>query len=317
MFKNLRVVAEGLRFPEGPVALPDGDVLLVEMERQTLTRVHPDGTTTVVAQTGGSPNGAAMGPDGRVYLCNSGGYEYHEAPDGLLMAGYQPDDYSGGKIQAVDLETGEVEDLYTECDGNPLRGPNDLVFDAHGGIWFTDYGKTRPRDMDHGGVYYAKADGTLIKEVLYPLMHPNGIGLSPDGSQLIFAETQRARIYRLDIKSPGTVDSGDLGQLVPVDTSFLLGAVRSLSLFDSLAVDAEGNVLVGTLSENPGITEFDGRSGDCLHHVLEGDLYDPLVTNICFGGPDLRTAYITSSGYGRLLVCDWPRPGAPLHYLNI
>lgn len=310
------MVAAGLRFPEGPVALPDGDVLVVEMARQTVTRVHPDGTTTVVAQTGGSPNGAAIGPDGRVYVCNSGGFQFHQAPDGLLTAGYQPDDYAGGKIQAVDLKTGAVEDIYTECDGNPLRGPNDLVFDAHGGIWFTDYGKIRLREMDHGGVYYATADGSSITEVLYPMMQPNGIGLSPDGGHLIVAETQRARVYRFNITGPATIDPRGADELIPLDTSFLLGAARPLSLLDSLAVDCEGNVLVGTLSQNPGVTEFDGRTGEYVQHVLDADLYDPLVTNVCFGGPNLTTAYITCSGYGRLLACDWPRSGARLNFLN-
>ena len=60
----LREIATGLKFPEGPVALPDGDVLLVEIQRGTLSRVRPDGRVTVVAHTGGGPNGAAIGPDG-------------------------------------------------------------------------------------------------------------------------------------------------------------------------------------------------------------------------------------------------------------
>ena len=56
----------------------------------------------------------------------------------------QPVDYSGGRIEGVDLTTGEVEVLYKECDGIPLKGPNDIVFDRQGGFWFTDHGKTRP-----------------------------------------------------------------------------------------------------------------------------------------------------------------------------
>ena len=69
----MEIVTEGLRFPEGPIAMPDGSVILVEIEAQQLTRVLPDGTKEVVAKTGGGPNGAAMGPDGKIYVCNNGG----------------------------------------------------------------------------------------------------------------------------------------------------------------------------------------------------------------------------------------------------
>ena len=57
--------------------------------------------------------------------------------------GEQPRDYSGGRIERVDLVSGAVTTLYTQCEGQPLRGPNDIVFDQTGGFWFTDHGKTR------------------------------------------------------------------------------------------------------------------------------------------------------------------------------
>ena len=151
-------VASGLRFPEGPIALDDGSVLLVEIERRTLSRVSPDGAVDVVAECGGGPNGAAFGPDGKVYVANNGGFEWHEVGGGILLPGNQPDDYIGGRIQRVDVKTGRVDDLYTACDGHPLRGPNDIVFDATGGFWFTDHGKIRERERDRGGLYYARPD---------------------------------------------------------------------------------------------------------------------------------------------------------------
>ena len=83
-------VARGLQFPEGPVALADGSVLVVEIRRGTLSRVAPDGTVTVVAETGGGPNGAAIGPDGAVYVCNNGGFAWHDRPDGIVAPGHQP-----------------------------------------------------------------------------------------------------------------------------------------------------------------------------------------------------------------------------------
>lgn len=155
---ELRTIAEGLRFPEGPVALADGSVLVVEIRRGTLSRVAPDGAISVVADCGGGPNGAAIGPDGAVYVCDNGGFRWHDR-DGLSVPGGQPDDYSGGRLQRVTLD-GEVTDVRTEVDGRPLRGPNDLVFDADGGCYFTDFGKTRAREMDLGGLYYALPDGS-------------------------------------------------------------------------------------------------------------------------------------------------------------
>jgi gluconolactonase len=303
----LREIATGLRFPEGPVAMPDGSVVLVEIEAQRLTRVLPDGTTRVIAVTGGGPNGAAIGPDGACYICNNGGFRWHEEK-GVLRPMLQAEDYSGGRIERVDLVTGAVTVLYTEVGGNKLRGPNDIVFDGAGGFWFTDLGKTRARDWDRGGVYYAKADGSLIKEVIFPLVTPNGIGLSPDGDRLYVAETVTGRLWAFDIVAPGEIKR----QPFPSPNGgTLVAGLPGYQLFDSLAVDAEGNICVATLF-NGGITII-SPDGARIEHMA---MPDRLTTNICFGGPDLRTAYITLSGSGRLVAMPWPRPGLPLHYLN-
>jgi gluconolactonase len=303
---EIREITTGLSFPEGPVAMPDGSVLLTEIRRGTLTRVAPDGRKTVVAETGGGPNGLAIGPDGFAYVCNNGGFEWHDA-GGLVIPGEQPHDYIGGRIQRVDLATGKVEDLYTECDGRPLRGPNDIVFDRNGGFWFTDLGKTRRRERDRTGVFYARPDGSSIREVLFPLDGgPNGIGLSPDQKKLYVAETFTGRLWAWDIASPGEIPVPDL----PLGNGgTLLVGLPGMQLFDSLAVDAAGNVCVATLV-NGGITVV-SPDGSSVAHVPMPDI---MTTNICFGGPDLRTAYVTLSGTGRLVAFDWPRPGLKLSY---
>ncbi|HXJ34461.1 MAG TPA: SMP-30/gluconolactonase/LRE family protein [Candidatus Eisenbacteria bacterium] len=300
----MRTITTGLQFPEGPIAMPDGSVVLVEIKRGTLSRVAPDGRITVVAETGGGPNGAAIGPDGACYVCNNGGFEWHDL-GGLLIPGNQPADYIGGRIQRVDLSTGKVRDLYTACDGRPLRGPNDLVFDRHGGFWFTDHGKTRERDRDRTGLFYARADGSLVREVVFPLDAPNGVGLSPDGAKLYAAETYTGRVWMWDVVGPGELAMNPLG---PGGGALLCG-LPGYQLFDSLAVDSAGNVCVATLV-NGGITVI-APSGEVLEHVATGD---PLTTNICFGGADLRTAFITCSGTGQLVAIDWPRPGLRLAY---
>jgi gluconolactonase len=300
----MRTIATGLQFPEGPIAMPDGSVLLVEIRRGTLSRVTPDGKVTVVAETGGGPNGAAIGPDGACYVCNNGGFEWHDM-GGLMVPGNQPADYGGGRIERVDLETGKVTLLYRECDGRALRGPNDLVFDNHGGFWFTDHGKLRERDRDRTGVYYAKPDGSLIREVIFPLDAPNGIGLSPDGTRLYVAETHTGRVWQWDVVGPGELALG----YGPHGGALLCG-LPGFQLFDSLAVDGDGNVCVATLVTGA-ITAI-APNGDVLEQVSTGDL---MTTNVCFGGPDLKTAYVTCSGTGQLVALDWPRPGLRLCYV--
>ncbi len=303
----ITIVAEGLRFPEGPIAMDDGSVILVEIARGTLSRVLPNGTVEVVADLGGGPNGAAIGPDGKCYVCNNGGFIWHER-NGRLYPGEQPPDYSGGRIERVDLETGAVEVIYDACDGKPLRGPNDLVFDADGGFWFTDHGKTAPRQRDRTGVFYARCDGNHIEEKLFPLEGPNGIGLAPAEDALYVAETLTGRLWEWRLSGPGTIvqerrDRPDGGRLLPAPPGYLL--------YDSLAVDGAGRICVATIVQG-GISIIDPVAGTAEHLSLP----DPLTTNICFGGPGLRTAFATLSSTGQLVSFPWSGPGLPLNFLN-
>jgi gluconolactonase len=302
---KLREIASGLAFPEGPVWMPDGSVIVVEIEAGRVTRIGPDGAKRTLAEPGGGPNGAAIGPDGRLHVCNNGGFEWHKVA-GLTVPGHQAHDYSGGRIERVDLASGAVEVSYRRCGDHALRGPNDLVFDRSGGFWFTDHGKIRERDRDRGGVYWARADGSEIREVVYPLDSPNGIGLSPDGTRLYVAETFTGRVFWWDVAGPGELRRAP--DLLGHGGTLLVG-LPELQLLDSLAVDSAGNVCVATIV-NGGITVISPDGGRVEHVPLP----DPLVTNLCFGGPDLRTAYATLSGTGRLVAFEWPRPGLRLSY---
>jgi gluconolactonase len=301
---EMREVASGLQFPEGPVALADGSVLVVEMKSATLTRIVPGGAASVVARLDGGPNGAAIGPDGAVYICNNGGHEWHELMD-LLVPGEQSEDYEGGRIDRVELDSGAHSVLYTTCDGHRLRGPNDLVFDTSGGFWFTDHGKIRARDRDRGGVYYARADGSMIREVIYPLDGPNGIGLSPDGTRLYVAETFGGRLWYWDVVAPGELARGPAPFGHHGGT--LVVGLPGLRYLDSLAVEENGNVVVGTLIDG-GLTVV-SPDGASIEHV---PLPDGMPCNLCFAGPDLRTAYVVLSTTGKLVALEWPRPGLRL-----
>jgi len=300
-FGEPEVVASGLRFPEGPVPMADGSVLLVEIARGTLTRVAADGSLTVVADLGGGPNGLALGPDGAAYVCNNGGFQWVEAGP-LLFPGHAAHDAACGSIQRVDLVTGAVTTLYDHFEGGALKGPNDIVFDSEGGFWFTDHGQVRARGRDHGAIYYARADGSHISRQRAEVMGPNGIGLSPDGRTLYVSETMTARVWAMDVVAPG-----ELAPPGAWSPGRYVGTPPAFRLLDSLAVEESGRICVGTMVEG-GITIFDpeGGASDFL------PLPDIGITNIAFGGADRRDAYITASTTGTLYRVRWPRPGLAL-----
>jgi gluconolactonase len=294
---EIRELATDLRFPEGPVYMPDSSIVLVEIEARRLTRILPNGRKHVLAQMTGGPNGAALGPDGFLYVTNNGGFKWREVAQGLFPVA-QADDYSGGRLERVDAETGRIETLYTACDGRGLRGPNDLVIDPHGDIYFTDLGKTRAHDMDRGGVYYARRDGSAIKQMAGPTLTANGCSLSPDNTALYFAETESARVWAVDLKAPGEPVRAPFPS--PNGARFIAQVGGHYQRFDSMAVDASGNICVATLI-NGGITII-APDGTDIRFIPMPDF---MPTNICFGGPDLATAFVTLSAGGRLISFDW------------
>lgn len=306
-YPELEILCEGLEFPEGPIALNNGDVLFVEIAAGKLSRVTKDGHYSTAADLGGGPNGAAIGPDGAIYVCNNGGIRFHREPGHIRTMGIA-DDYSGGRIERVDLSTGTVDRLYSSCGDNDLNGPNDIVFDRHGGFYFTDLGKTRARSRDRGGVYYAFADGSAITELVYGMTSPNGIGLSPDGSTLYVAETETGRLWRWKVTAPGKLEM--LPYPSPNGGDLVHGA-GGYQRFDSLAVEASGHVCLATLGQG-GVTVVDPQDG--FAHLVP--MPDRHTTNICFGGADQMDAYVTLSSTGRLGRLKWPRPGLRLNFAD-
>jgi gluconolactonase len=334
---QIRVVAEGLAYPEGPVCLSDGSVIVVEVLGGRLTRIDPqDGSRTTLATVPGGPNGAAIGPDQALYVCNDGGFWSVPASGGIRVAMGQSKDYVGGSIQRFDFESGSLSTLYTSFEGinldslqdgplktefYSLRSPDDLVFDKRGGFWFTDWGQTRfaERVRDLTGVYYARPDGSSIIEVIFPLAAPNGIALSPAEDRLYVAETYSRRILFWELTGPGTIRKNP--RTASSEGSYLLTAkLPGTGILDSMAVDERGNVWAVTMlpegndSEiNGGITVIspDGSVLEFIELDVPGG-HEPLPSNLCFGGPNLTTVYVTLGGSGRLAAFESRVAGKPL-----
>jgi len=303
---EVRELATGLEFPEGPVARPDGSTLLVEIGRGTLSRVTTGGAVEVVADLGGGPNGAAIGPDGACYVVNNGGFLWSNVGDlriplDLATGTNEPPNFSGGWVERVDLSTGESRVLYRDDDGHTFRSPNDIVFDDAGGFWFTDLGKTRPREMDKGGLYYASSDGSSVRCVGFGTLGANGVGLSPGGDRVYVAESFTGRLWGWDLDGPGQVKPTGTGP----GGGHCLAATKGH--FDSLAVEEDGTVVVAAIGQGLCVVR-----PDFSHEYVA--MPDAFTTNICFTGADRRTALVTLSGGGRLVAVDWPRPGLALNY---
>ena len=305
MEKNVTVLATGLDFPEGPVVMDDGSIVLVEISGPRLSRVTPQGVKETIAEWedpgSAGPNGAAVGPDGCMYVCNNGGFIWTEHkgmrfPLDRSTGANQAPNYVSGSVDRVDLATGEITQVYHEFEGDHLCGPNDIVFDETGGFWFPDLGKQRPREIDKGAVYYAQPDGSSIQRWIDNIDHPNGCGLSPDGETLYVAQTTTGRLWAYDLEEPGVLKSRR-GRCI----------ANTLGSLDSLAVEKDGSVVVAALPDGLLVVRPDES-----HEYVSID--GPLTTNVAFSRGGENIAYVTESGSGSLLALDWPRSGLELAF---
>ena len=278
----MEIVAEGLAFPEGPVVMADGSVIVVEIKGGRLTRCW-NGKTETICELGGGPNGAAYGPDGAIWVCNNGGI-------GKTGPAAQ------GRIERVDLATGRFERVYDSCDGIALEGPNDLVFDADGRLYFTDLGKHLGATRTFSGLFSCLPDGSSITAMHREAISYNGIGISPDGQYIYVADTFQARIYRYDARPEAQ------------NPTFIANVTGPVGL-DSLAITQAGNICVATLYD--GAISTVTPQGAVTRLAIPNE---PFVTNIAFGGSDMRDAWITLASQGRLVHTRWDEPGLELAY---
>lgn len=296
---------DGLSFPESPIALEDGSVLLSQMASGVITRVHADGSSETVARPGGGPNGVGRLQDGRLLVCQNGGSRFGLGPwpyefDGCVQVFRPvgpPDNPVTPGLQIVQHD-GTVEWLTTEFRTRsgatrPFVRPSDVCVDRHGGFYMTDGGTTRGRDRTMTGLLYGTVDGG-VREIVYPLEMPNGLALSPDGTRLYVAETRTRRIWEFELDGPGHVRQARGLATVPSGGALNVGGA------DGVSVDAAGRIIVATLGAG-GVTVF-SPDGELLGAIPADD---PMTTNIALSA-DGESLFMTLASSGRLIVIeDW------------
>lgn len=298
---DAELVAEGLAFPEGPIAMSDRSVLLVEIDAGRLTRVMPDGATDVVAQLGGGPNGAAIRP-------RRGGVHVQQRSDATRPIPAR-NSARRSRNRCLDMALHRVR-RSSFSSGRTISCSTPMWFLVH-----------RPRRR-HSAL---RACGRIGSQHRVACCASQRDRLSPAGDFVYWAQTTTRQVLSRRISAPGVLepwfgsDSMALVRKGAVDPFALLVGLPGAMELDSLAIDSSGAICVGTLIDG-GITEIPAdhawpdSSDGIIHWELPEHLYDGLVTNICFGGDDLITAYLTCSHTGRLVPCTWHRSGLALAY---
>jgi gluconolactonase len=270
------IVAEGLRFPEGPTWLPDGSVAVVEMQGEAVRVVSPGGDVRLFGDCGGAPNGSALGAAGELYVANNGG---------LSAAGsgywYAPRQLSGC-VQRVDAD-GTVTTVSGELPGPSPHRPNDLSFGPDGTLYVTDSANWEDLpDTAPGHVVALGPDGGVLGALEVPAM-PNGLAFGPDG-RLYVAQSLTRRVLAVE------VDGGAFG--APERVLKLPSGMP-----DGLCFDGSGRLYVC------------GSIGHAVFVYVGGELVDTLATgegtqptNCCVGG-DGRL-WVTEALTGRLVAFD-------------
>jgi gluconolactonase len=260
---KVELVKDGLKGLEGPVPSGDGGLYFSAIEENRIYKVARDGRTiTVWRENTNGTNGLFLLKDGR-----------------LLGA------EGGGKRVIAMAPNGTVTPLATASRGMPLRGPNDVIADGKGGVYFTDPAPRPAPDvapMEPGNVNYIRANGEVVF-IDGDIRRPNGVTVSPDGRTLYVGDTEGEYVYAFDIQPDGSArNKRQFVKLIEPER----GSLGLRSRADGMAMDSEGRVYVSTAA---GIQVI-APSGNHL-----GVIRLPAVArNVAFAGPDRKMLYLTA-----------------------
>jgi gluconolactonase len=270
-------IAATVAFTEGPTVDRDGNVYFSEMVFDRIMKMTPKGVLSVFRERSNQANGLLIDPQGRLVACEGA----DSTRMGVLQK-YKP------QVTRTDLATGHIEVLADNYAGKPFVGPNDVTLDSKGRLYFTD--------LTGGAVYRIDAPGKVTRILNAPaIQRPNGIQVSPDDKTLYVIEANGAEggarmIRAFELSADGTVGN------MRVHYNFYPG--RSA---DGMSIDSQGNLYASagmgqlrgtseTLATKTGIYVISPQ-GKLLKFIPIAEDY---ITNNAFGGPDMKTLYVTA-----------------------
>ena len=260
---KIRVLVEGLRFPEGPAFDASGCLWCAEQEGEGLFCRDKDGSTARV-HTGGRPNGAVV-DDEYIWFC----------------------DLARNVIRRMSVETKSVETVISEVGGLSLNNPNDLLFDSRKNLIFACSGTSE----DSGYVAVRNSAG-MIEVIADGLDHPNGLAFFPDDKKLLVAETHRQRIWE------GFWDAEGLSwETIRVWSHVIdVPANEPLPGPNGMVVGPDGNLYVSVFGA--GLIRVLSAEGEFVRNI---SLPGPNPTNCAFDPSGILGLVVTESSRGELL----------------
>jgi len=258
-------------FLEGPSFDRQGNLWFVDIPFGRIFRIDPKGNWDLVTQYDGWPNGLKFHRDGSAYIC----------------------DYKKGLLR-LDTVTGKIETILETAYSEGFKGLNDLHFASNGDLYFTDQGQTGIADPT-GRVFRLRADGGLDR-LVSNIPSPNGITLSTTEKHCYVAVTRSQQVWRLPLMADGSISK----------TGVAIQLSGGAAGPDGIEMDGDNGLLVCHLGV--GIWRFDANMLT-THLIYSENPHHHHLANLCFGGPDLKTVYITESLSGDILVAQLPVAG--------
>ncbi|NBT83921.1 MAG: SMP-30/gluconolactonase/LRE family protein [Betaproteobacteria bacterium] len=258
-------------FLEGPSFDRQGNLWFVDIPFGRIFRIDPKGNWDLVTQYDGWPNGLKFHRDGSAYIC----------------------DYKKGLLR-LDTVTGKIDTILETAYSEGFKGLNDLHFASNGDLYFTDQGQTGIADPT-GRVFRLRADGGLDR-LVSNIPSPNGITLSTTEKHCYVAVTRAQQVWRLPLMADGSISK----------TGVAIQLSGGAAGPDGIEMDGDNGLLVCHLGV--GIWRFDANMLP-THLIYSENPHHHHLANLCFGGQDLKTVYITESLSGDILVAQLPVAG--------